>query len=74
MNTTMRSVNRATIVVGAPVGGLLADALGYRPTLWFAVGGFVLVTLALALSPFRHARHADPGPAAGSGGPPAAGG
>ncbi len=33
MNTTMRTVNRAMIVVGAPVGGLLADAIGHRPTL-----------------------------------------
>jgi len=59
MNTTMRSVNRGMIVVGAPVGGLLADAIGYRPTLWIATVGFGLVTVALAGSPFRHARHGD---------------
>jgi hypothetical protein len=27
MNTTMRSINRAMIVVGAPAGGFLADAI-----------------------------------------------
>jgi len=59
MNTTMRSVNRAMIVIGAPVGGLLADAIGYRPTLWIATAGFALVTGALAASSFRHARHGD---------------
>ncbi len=42
------------IVVGAPVGGLLADAIGYRPMLWIATAGFALVTVALAASPFRH--------------------
>ncbi|WP_248582777.1 MFS transporter [Nocardioides sp. InS609-2] len=57
MNTTMRSVNRAMIVVGAPVGGLLADALGFRPVMWIGAAGLVLVALALALSPFRHAVH-----------------
>ncbi|MBA3311115.1 MAG: MFS transporter [Nocardioidaceae bacterium] len=59
MNTTMRSVNRAMIVVGAPVGGLLPDAIGYRPMLWIATAGFVLVAVDLAASPFRHARHGD---------------
>ena len=47
------------IVVGAPVGGLLADTIGYRLTLWIATTGFALVTVALAASPFLHARHGD---------------
>ncbi|MBR7620367.1 MFS transporter [Phenylobacterium sp. 20VBR1] len=59
MNTTMRSLNRGMIVVGAPAGGWLADTLGYRPTLWIAIAGFVAVMLFLAASPFRHARHGD---------------
>ena len=58
-NITMRSFNRAMIVVGAPLGGFLADGIGYRPTFWIGVGGFVLVALLFALSPFRSARHPD---------------
>jgi len=56
-NTTMRSANRAMIVVGAPIGGVLALLLGYRPTLWIAIAGIIAVTGFLALSPFRTARH-----------------
>jgi predicted MFS family arabinose efflux permease len=59
MNTTMRSINRAMIVVGAPVGGLLADWVGYRPTQWIAIAGLTLVPVFLAASPFRRARHED---------------
>ena len=58
-NATRRSANRAMIVVGAPLGGFLADAIGYRPVLWIGAAGFAAATLALALSPFRHARHDD---------------
>jgi MFS family permease len=56
MNATMRSLNRGAIVVGAPLGGLLADHAGIRPTLWVAVAGLAVQALALSLSPFRHAR------------------
>ena len=59
MGTTMKSVNRAMIVVGAPLGGLLADSIGYRPIMWVAIAGFALVAGGLAASPFRHARHDD---------------
>jgi MFS family permease len=59
MNTTIRSVNRAMIVIGAPLGGFLAVVIGYRPTLWIAIAGFVVVTGFLAASPFRHARHGE---------------
>jgi MFS family permease len=62
-NTTIRSVNRAMIVIGAPVGGILADSIGYRPTFWIGIGGFVVVAVGLALSPFRHARHDEEPPA-----------
>ncbi len=41
--------------IGAPLGGLLADSIGYRPTLWIALGGFELTALLLWLSPFRGA-------------------
>lgn len=59
MNTTMRSLNRAMVVVGAPMGGLLADAFGYRVMLWAAAAGFGAVALALAASGFRNARIVD---------------
>lgn len=59
VNITIRSVNRAMIVVGAPAGGLLADQIGYRPTFWIAIVGLLLVVSALAASPFRDARHGD---------------
>ncbi|AKU15085.1 MFS transporter [Luteipulveratus mongoliensis] len=55
-NTTMRSLNRAVIVVVAPLSGLLADALGMRFALWLAVAVFLVPVLMLAASPFRHAR------------------
>ncbi|HEY1560070.1 MAG TPA: MFS transporter [Caulobacteraceae bacterium] len=59
MNTTMRSLNRAMIVAGAPIGGLIADRIGYRPALWIAAGGLLLVPAVLAATPFRRARHGD---------------
>jgi MFS family permease len=56
MNATMRSINRAMVVFAAPLGGLLADSIGYRQALSLAAAGFVLTALALALTPLRHAR------------------
>ncbi|MCW2764970.1 MAG: putative major facilitator superfamily transporter [Nocardioides sp.] len=55
-NTTLRSLNRAVIVVVSPVAGLLADRFGYRQTLAAAVAIFVGSALILALSPFRRVR------------------
>jgi len=60
-NTTIRSANRAMIVLGAPLGGVLATAAGYRPALWVAIAGILAATAFLALSPFRTARHAEDG-------------
>ena len=59
-NAARRSINRAMIVVGAPLGGLLADTVGFRPVLYAAAAGFGLVSLSLALSPYRNARIDDP--------------
>ncbi len=56
MNATMRSINRAMIVIGAPLGGLLADAIGFRVVLWIAVVGFAMIASGLAATPYRHAR------------------
>lgn len=62
MNTTIRSINRAMIVVGAPLGGLLADAISARPVLLISAAGFLAGTVYLALSPFRNASLDDAEP------------
>lgn len=56
MNATRRSINRAVIVIGAPIGGLLGDTIGNRSALWTSAGGFLIVSAALGASRFRHAR------------------
>ncbi|HEX4247904.1 MAG TPA: MFS transporter [Pseudonocardia sp.] len=48
---TARAFNRAAVVVGAPLGGVFADAVGLRPALWLAAAG--LATAGLVLAPFR---------------------
>lgn len=48
MNATTRSVNRAVVVVAAPLGGLLGDAVGYGATLVVA-GAVLVVTAVLAI-------------------------
>ena len=55
-NTTLRSLNRAVIVVVAPLSGILADAWGVRPTLVLAAGIFALVAAGLGASSFRDVR------------------
>ena len=55
-NTTLRSLNRAVIVVVAPLTGLLADAWGIRPMLVLAAGIFALVAAGLGASSFRDVR------------------
>ncbi|MEA2207447.1 MAG: hypothetical protein QOE77_4223 [Blastocatellia bacterium] len=64
-NATRRSLNRGMIVLGAPLGGALADTVGYRPMLYAAAVGFGVVSAGLAASPYRRARFEDPAPAAG---------
>lgn len=59
MNTTIRSINRGAIVVGAPVGGLIAVATDYRITLWVGIAGMAAAVIWLALSPLRHAQMSD---------------
>ena len=54
VNTTMRSANRAVIVVVAPLAGLLADRLGMRPALFFAAGVFAVAAgILAAAAPLR---------------------
>ena len=59
-NTTMRSLNRAVVVVVSPLAGLAADRAGYGWSLGFAAAVFALAGLLLLLSPFRGARAASP--------------
>ncbi len=55
-NTTLRSLNRAVIVVVAPVAGIVADTWGIRPTMVLAAVVFALVAAGLAGTPFRDVR------------------
>jgi predicted MFS family arabinose efflux permease len=56
MNATRRSINRSMLVIGAPLGGLLADTVGYRTMLWTAAAGFLIAAIFLGLSGFRTVR------------------
>ena len=59
MSATMRSINRGMIVLGAPLGGVIAEAIGNRPTMSIAAAGMVLVVLLMAGSGLRDARIED---------------
>lgn len=50
-STTMRSLNRAVMVLVAPLADVAADAWGMRPTLLIAALVFGLVAVGLAASP-----------------------
>lgn len=50
MNATIRSVNRVAVVVGAPLGGLLADAVGLLPALLVTAAGVAVSGVALLCS------------------------
>lgn len=52
-NTTLRSLNRAVVVVVAPVTGILADAWGIEVMLGVAVIVFATVAVGLASTSFR---------------------
>jgi MFS family permease len=55
-STTMRSLNRAVMVIVAPLAGLLADHWGIRPALLLAAGIFALVSAGLGATSFRTVR------------------
>jgi MFS family permease len=55
-NTTLRSLNRAVVVVVSPVAGVLADQVGVRPVLAVGAVVFAAAALLLAASPFRTLR------------------
>jgi MFS family permease len=56
VNATVRSLNWGMITFGAPIGGLLAQHLGYRPAMWAGIGGMAVSGVVAALSPMRRAR------------------
>ncbi|QFZ23056.1 MFS transporter [Saccharothrix syringae] len=56
MNGTMRSINRAAIVFGAPLGGVLADTLGFTTALWIAIAGLTVQAVGITCSSVRTAR------------------
>ncbi|MHB9059256.1 MAG: MFS transporter [Bacillota bacterium] len=51
VNAGFNFVQGGSTLLGAVAGGLLGSAIGLRPTLFLAAGGFVLVALRLYLSP-----------------------
>lgn len=55
-NTTLHALNRAIIVVVAPVAGLLADGWGIRPVLLVAAATFAGIAVVLGSTSFRHVR------------------
>ncbi|MEV6521595.1 MFS transporter [Longispora sp. NPDC051575] len=62
MGGTIRSVNRAAIVVGAPLGGLLADHTSHRLALWAGIVGLAVTGCYAYCSPLRGASFADAPP------------
>jgi MFS family permease len=58
VNATNRFVTWATLPLGSLAGGLLAQMIGLRPTLFVAAAGTVLAVLWLFLSPLPSVREA----------------
>lgn len=56
MSATRRSLNRGMIVIGAPLGGLIATVAGTDTALWAAAVFLLLASLVLLFSRFREAR------------------
>ncbi len=56
ITTSIQVVNFGAIPVGAVLGGVLANGLGFRAALWILFGSFVLASLILLAAPIRHTR------------------
>ncbi|WP_244208201.1 MFS transporter [Arthrobacter oryzae] len=56
MSATRRSINRGMIVIGAPLGGVIATVAGTEAALWAATVFLLLASLVLLFSRFRGAR------------------
>jgi MFS family permease len=59
MSATMRSVNRGMIVVGAPLGGLIATMAGAGTAIWASAAFLLLASVVLLFSRFRSVRTED---------------
>lgn len=59
MSATKRSINRGMIVIGAPLGGALATAMGNRQTMAISAAGMLIVAVLLAAFGVRGARMGD---------------
>lgn len=68
---TAMMINHSTIPLGSLLGGLLGDAVGYRPAMWIMTGLVAPSWLILAMSPMRRERELprayEPEPAAAEG-------
>ncbi|MDH5162556.1 hypothetical protein [Heyndrickxia oleronia] len=56
MNATLRSINRSAVVIGAPLGGAIADRLGFLTALWISIAGLALCGVWFSLSSMRKAQ------------------
>ncbi|TCZ68611.1 MFS transporter, partial [Paenibacillus albiflavus] len=59
MNATLRSINRSAVVIGAPLGGTLAEGLGFITSLCISIAGLALCGLWFSLSSMRKAQIED---------------
>ena len=62
VGATFRALGGGAAVVGALIGGALAQSLGLRQTLLLAIGGLLLGPLIGALSPLRQVKEMPVGP------------
>ncbi|WP_221343257.1 MFS transporter [Streptomyces paradoxus] len=53
---TAMMINHSTIPLGSLIGGVLGDAVGYRPAMWIMTGLVAPCWLILAISPMRRTR------------------
>ncbi|MFJ5731767.1 MFS transporter [Streptomyces paradoxus] len=53
---TAMMINHSTIPLGSLIGGVLGDAVGYRPAMWIMTGLMAPSWLILAMSPMRRTR------------------
>lgn len=64
----MRTVMWSPLPLGAVLGGLVATALGLRPTLWICAAGYRLSSLWLVIASTKGSSAPGPGPVGEVGG------